>query len=227
VPKLKDFGRKRLFASLFRNLNEPYSIQIVDRKNREEKINFDLKKKNLYLLLSSIFLLSFILFSLLFMFSPLRYYIPGYETNSSRKKLMKLNHSVDSLAELSASRDVFLQNALQVLTDNESYLLDTNILSQYKLESAQFENLSEIDRAGRYAYLKRKRAEKIEAVKSDNKKEQKKSKKIISSIKEKPLTILPKKPKDSTAFIGKERNAKLVLKETQIKKKRDTIIVYK
>lgn len=214
MAKLRDLGRRRILASFFRKWNTPYSLHLTDDTSSEELINMKLTKKNVYLIASTICIASFILFSLLFMLTPLRYYIPGYETNSSRKKLLKLNREVDSLVSLNRSRDVYIGNLLGVTSDDAAFLGDTTLLNMTELERAEWDNLSEIDKAGRYAHLRRKRK-----IKKDTSNKTVKSRK--SEVKE------GAESKKDKAEIEDNKSDSKSISAPPKKKQRDTFIIYK
>jgi len=222
MPEFKEIGRKRILKSFFRRLRRPYTLQLNDSENTDEIFHFKLTKLNLYALASALLIGSFLIFGLLFSFTSLRYYIPGYETNSARKKMLALNRRVDSLFEETKGRDLYLQNMMNVITENEDFLLDTTALSGYALDKADYLNLSEIDKAGRYAYLKRSKR------KSDTVSSKKKSKVQVAAVNRKKVKKKQFKEKSTEPLAQKDTviNEQKEAHPNKIKK-RDTIIIMK
>lgn len=91
-------------------------------------------------MISSFLVLSFLVVSLIFLFTPIKYYIPGYETDASRKKLVQLQAKIDALEAEQNSFDNIRYNILAVLNDNEKILLDTVQLTDKQLSYAELTN---------------------------------------------------------------------------------------
>jgi hypothetical protein len=85
---------------LFRNLNAPYRMVFINEESLEEVASFQLTKRSLYGLFSTIFLLTILATVCVLLFTPLKYYIPGYGSNEVRMRAMKLEQKVDSLSGL-------------------------------------------------------------------------------------------------------------------------------
>jgi len=86
----------------FKNLNAPYRMVFINEDSLDEVASFHLTKKSLYTLFSTIFLITILATVAVLLFTPLKYYIPGYGSNSVRVQAMALERRVDSLTELVA-----------------------------------------------------------------------------------------------------------------------------
>lgn len=211
MKKLSGIGRKRFFKSIFRKINAPYNLYLQDEETREEILHLRMTKKNVYILFSVLLLSSFILFSILFAWTPLKYYIPGYETQTSRRKLIRLQTTIDSLKSIQNSREGYLRSILAIVEEDESFLRDTATLTDNEITRAENSNFALIDNATRYAGLNY-------SIRVDSLKKKLKS----DSLSAKPGRELAGKAKSDTA--GKKIHGS---SEPLPTKKRDTIIIYK
>lgn len=144
-----------LIKRFFKRVNAPYRLTVVNKETMEEALIVHLTKKSLYIFLSTILVILFLLLTSLILFTPLRYYIPGGNVNSvSRKELIKLKKLSDSLVEINTVREKYILNLLEVTNGNVSALRDTNLLSDKEILAASNNNLKKIDHAGRYDYMK-------------------------------------------------------------------------
>src|ERR1043165_4368398 len=85
---------------LLKNLNAPYRMVFINDNSLEEVASFHLTKKSLYSLFSSIFLITILATVIILLFTPLKYYIPGYGSNAMRLQALILERRVDSLSDL-------------------------------------------------------------------------------------------------------------------------------
>jgi hypothetical protein len=87
----------------FKNLNAPYRMVFINDETLEEVASFHLTKKSLYTLFSTIFLITILATVCVLLFTPLKYYIPGYGSNTLRMQTIQLERKVDSLSRLVVS----------------------------------------------------------------------------------------------------------------------------
>lgn len=125
----------------------------------DEAIGIHLTKKSVYILLSTVLVCLFLLFSALIFFTPLKYYIPGANKEISRTKLIELKQLADSLTRVNELREQYIYNLISVANGNVSKLSDTNGLTQREIDMAIVNNNSKIDHASRYDYLKVKKVD--------------------------------------------------------------------
>ena len=67
---------------------------------------------------SIIFVIMFVIFYLLFGFTPLNYFLPGNTVSSEQKKIIKLAGQVDSLSRVVETRERYLNNIQDILKGN-------------------------------------------------------------------------------------------------------------
>lgn len=158
MKKISGVGKRHIFKNFFKRINTPYDLRIQNAIDGEEMLHVGLTKKSIYILISSFLVFSFLLTSLLFLFTPIKYYIPGYETNASRKKLVALSAKIEELESYQRSYQGLIRNVSGVITEDEGMLLDTVSLSKSQLSSAEMSNQSKINTAlGKKRYLGKKK----------------------------------------------------------------------
>ncbi len=140
---------------IFKQINSVYRVNIINEETMQEALTLHLTKKSVFIVLSSMFISMFLLFSILIFFTPLKYYVPGNNNKEvSRKTLIQLQQLSDSVTKLNSLQEKYIYNLLQITKGNSSFLRDTNLLNQREINQAMIQNTNQIDRASRYDYLK-------------------------------------------------------------------------
>lgn len=91
----------------------------------EEMVTFRLSRLSVYIAMSSVFVLLVGLTVALIVFTPLKYYIPGYGTRQSRADLQVLKIRTDSLEKAMQQKELYLESVKRVLTGNTPSQRDT------------------------------------------------------------------------------------------------------
>ena len=144
----------RILRSFFRQINAPYRLTVTNEESMTEALAIHLTKKSVYIFLSSVLVAIFLLLTCLFLFTPLRFYIPGNSNNIARTELIRIKKIADSLEKLNVQREKYMYNLIQVANGNVAVEMDTSRLTSKQIELANQQNLSKIDHASRYDYLK-------------------------------------------------------------------------
>ena len=123
----------RLFdhKDTFKRLRNRYRLVVINDDTFEQLITFKLTRMSVYIGLSAIFVLLVGLTVALITFTNLKYYLPGYGTQSQRKELIFYKRQVDSLERSVKNKDVYLAHLKQVLAG------DAKALSQLDTSSIQ------------------------------------------------------------------------------------------
>lgn len=116
-------------------LRNRYRLVIMNDDTYEEVIKFRLSRISVYVTLCTLFVVLVGLTVALLVFTPLRYYIPGYGSGSDRKDMMQLKMQVDSLEQQMMYRDKYLENIQNVLKGETTIKLDTTLLEAPKEEN--------------------------------------------------------------------------------------------
>jgi hypothetical protein len=120
----------RLFdhKDTFKRLRNRYRLVVINDDTFEQLITFKLTRMSVYIGLSAIFVLLVGLTVALITFTNLKYYLPGYGTQSQRKELIFYKRQIDSLERSVKNKDVYLAHVKQVLAGDAKALsqLDTS-----------------------------------------------------------------------------------------------------
>ncbi len=80
-------------------IKDVYMLTVRNNESLEVVSQFQLTLLNLYILLSSIFVLVAFLVGLLFVFTPIMHYIPGMDQTASKKEVAKLTQKITRLQD--------------------------------------------------------------------------------------------------------------------------------
>jgi hypothetical protein len=101
-----------------KRLRNRYRLLIINDDTFEEVVAFKLTRLSVYIAASSLFVLLVGLTVALISFTNLKYYLPGYGTQSQRKALVQYKVKIDSLELASRQKDVYLEELKKVLSGN-------------------------------------------------------------------------------------------------------------
>lgn len=102
-------------GAFLEKLTDKYRLVIMDDETFEERLSFQLSRFNVLVLLSVLAVAFSFLIYALFIFTPLKEYIPGYGDTRIRKDLLTMKIKVDSLENLLYQHEMWLQNVRDVL----------------------------------------------------------------------------------------------------------------
>jgi hypothetical protein len=100
----------------------------------EEVVTFKLTRLSVYVVSCFLFVMLVGLTTALIAFSPMKYYIPGYGSQSERKELTKLKIRTDSLEKQMRYREAYWNNVRDVLAGKSGMSLDTASISIPEME---------------------------------------------------------------------------------------------
>ena len=118
----------RLFDanSTLKRLRNRYRLVIMNDDTFEEVVTFKLSRLSVYILFSTVFVLLVGLTVALITFTNLKYYLPGYGTQTQRRELIYYKTRIDSLERSMIHKDQYLENLKKVLSGNlKTTALDT------------------------------------------------------------------------------------------------------
>ena len=122
--------------STLQRLRNRYRLVIMNDDTYEEVVTFRLSRLSVYITLCTIFVVLVGLTVALLVFTPLRYYVPGYGSASDRREMISLKMQVDSLDQQMKYRDKYLENIQNVLKGNTTVTVDTTLLNIPKEEKS-------------------------------------------------------------------------------------------
>jgi hypothetical protein len=100
----------------------------------EEVVTFKLSRLSVYIGLSTIFVVLVGLTVALIVFTPLKYYIPGYDDLKVGREYRQMKYRVDSLETQVNYQSKYIENIKNVLNGAEAKVLDTTELKVPKDE---------------------------------------------------------------------------------------------
>ncbi len=111
------------------HLRNRYRLVVMNDDTYEEVVTFRLSRLSVYITLCTIFVALVGITVALLVFTPLRYYVPGYGSASDRREMITLKMQVDSLEQQMNYRDKYLENIQNVLKGNTPAFMDTTQLN--------------------------------------------------------------------------------------------------
>ena len=124
-------------GSTLQRLRNRYRLVVMNDDTYEEVVTFRLSRMSVYVVLSTIFVLLVGLTVALIVFTPLKLYIPGYQSVRSDRQYRELMYQVDSLKKLERQNAQYIQGIQQMLSGNVPLDLDTTQLNLPPVEEEQ------------------------------------------------------------------------------------------
>src|ERR1700741_3089921 len=84
-------------GSTLKRLRNRYRLVVMNDDTYEEVVTFKLSRLSVYIGLSTIFVVLIGLTVALIVFTPLKYYIPGYDDPKMGREYKRMKYTVDSL----------------------------------------------------------------------------------------------------------------------------------
>lgn len=114
-------------SSTLKRLQNRYRLVVMNDDTYEEMVTFKLSRLSVYIAMSTIFVLLISFTIALIVFTPLKYYIPGYGSRQSKTELQLLKIRTDSLEQSIKFKDQYLNNIKKILSGTTPDKLDTTI----------------------------------------------------------------------------------------------------
>lgn len=115
-------------ASTLQRLRNRYRLVVMNDDTYEEVVTFKLSRMSVYIMLCSIFVLLIGLTVALIVFTPLKYYIPGYAAYGNvqtDRQYRKLKYATDSLEKQLSYQAQYIDGLRKVMSGNSGVTLDT------------------------------------------------------------------------------------------------------
>jgi len=120
--------------SIFNRLRNRYRLVIMNDETYEEVAAFRLDRLSVYVTICSIFVILVGLTVALIVFTPMRYYIPGYGSQTERRQLMAMKLRSDSIEQKLKYHEKYWNDVRMVLNGSSSSNLDTMLLMDVHME---------------------------------------------------------------------------------------------
>jgi len=123
--------------SRFKRLTNRYRLVIMNDHTYEEVVTFKITRISVYVVSCFLFVLLVGLTSALIVFTPMKYYIPGFGNQTQRKELTLLRIRTDSLEKQMRFREAYWNSVRDVLAGKSGVSLDTNSIIVPNLEQSK------------------------------------------------------------------------------------------
>ena len=111
--------------STLQRLRNRYRLVVMNDDTYEEVVTFKLSRLSVYIGLSTIFVVLVGLTVALIVFTPLKYYIPGYDDLKVGREYRQMKYQVDSMNKAMANQEKYNENIKRVLRGDAPAALDT------------------------------------------------------------------------------------------------------
>ncbi len=123
-----------------KRLQNKYRLVVMNDDTFEEVVTFKLSRISVYVALSTTFLLLVGLTICLLVFTPLKYYIPGYGNKKSLTQLQLLKTRTDSLEQVIKFREEYVDGFKKAITGNSTMTLDTTSINVLEKENQRLQS---------------------------------------------------------------------------------------
>jgi len=121
-------------GSTLKRLRNRYRLVVMNDDTYEEVVTFKLSRLSVYISLSTIFVLLVGLTVALIVFTPLKYYIPGYDDLKIGREYRQMKYRVDSLEKQVSYQAKYIDNIKNALQGGSGVVLDTTKINLPKEE---------------------------------------------------------------------------------------------
>jgi hypothetical protein len=115
-------------GSTLKRLRNRYRLVVMNDDTYEEVVTFKLSRLSVYIGLSTVFVVLVGLTVALIVFTPLKYYIPGYDDLKVGREYRQMKYRVDSLQNQVNHQALYIESIKKVLKGDASAILDTTAL---------------------------------------------------------------------------------------------------
>jgi hypothetical protein len=115
-------------GSTLQRLRNRYRLVVMNEDTYEEVVTFRLSRRSVYVAMSTLFVLLTGLTVALIVFTPLKYYIPGYGSANAGREYRQLKYRTDSLEKQLKFQAQYIDNIKNLASGNTEMVLDTTQL---------------------------------------------------------------------------------------------------
>jgi murein DD-endopeptidase MepM/ murein hydrolase activator NlpD len=125
------------------SLRNRYRFVVLNDETFEEKFALSLTKRNAFVFFSTMTVVLIALTSVAIIYTPLKYFIPGFGNYNYRSQILQLEFKADSIEKTVASRQLWLQNVNDVISGK----VDTTVPPQPTITGKTDINLKQASEA--------------------------------------------------------------------------------
>ena len=115
-------------GSTLKRLRNRYRLVVMNDDTYEEVVTFKLSRLSVYVMLSTIFVLLVGLTVALIVFTPLKYYIPGFNDMKAGREYREMKYQVDEMDKRMKNLEQYNAGLKKALSDGKTLALDTTLL---------------------------------------------------------------------------------------------------
>jgi hypothetical protein len=113
-------------GNTLKRLRNRYRLVVMNDDTYEEEVTFKLSRLSVYIMLCTVFVLLVGLTVALIVFTPLKYYIPGTNTDyKSVEEMRQMKYRVDALEKQNQNNIRYIDGLKKALSGDVTKLLDT------------------------------------------------------------------------------------------------------
>jgi len=102
-----------------KQVNKNYRLAVVEENSYQEKFALSLSKRNIFLITFSVAFIIILITSLLIFYTPIREYIPGYDTTKLRIQAVQNLEKLDSIMNSLEKNEQFIQAFSRTINGEE------------------------------------------------------------------------------------------------------------
>jgi len=121
-------------GNTLQRLRNRYRLVVMNDDTYEEVVTFRLSRLSVYVVMSTIFVLLVGLTVALIVFTPLKYYIPGYGNAQGDREYKEMKYLVDSLQRNERYNAQYIESIQRALRGDAAVNLDTTQLHLPQVE---------------------------------------------------------------------------------------------
>ncbi len=124
-------------GSTLQRLRNRYRLVVMNDDTYEEVVTFKLSRMSVYVVMSTVFVLLVGFTVAIIVFTPLKYYIPGYGSAQIGREYRQLKYLTDSLEKQVRYQSQYIDGVKKVLSGDIALSLDT---TQLELPKDEYSN---------------------------------------------------------------------------------------
>lgn len=121
-------------GTTLKRLRNRYRLVVMNDDTYEEVVTFKLSRLSVYVMLSTIFVVLVGLTVALIVFTPVKYYIPGYGSARVNREYRQLKYITDSLDKQLSYQTQYINSLKKVFSGDTEIKLDTTQIQVPKEE---------------------------------------------------------------------------------------------
>ncbi len=118
--------------STLQRLRNRYRLVVMNDDTYEEVVTFKLSRLSVYIGLSTAFVMMTSITILLIIYTPLKFYIPGYGSKQGKTELQVLKIRTDSLEQAIRYKEEYMESVRKALGGDTPVKLDTTVIDAPK-----------------------------------------------------------------------------------------------